>query len=124
MDTLKKEDKNHWRLFVPDEHCVKGLEVCIEATGDGIRIGGEMIFWTELYPLMIFWAELYPLLQKRTSEWVSINDDNQNIANAILQISARTDSTYEDILDAFKGIVLSEEECGDLRELIKEPSDG
>lgn len=50
---LKKDgrdqiNRQHWTLFVPDEHCNPGLEVGIVATKEGIEVGGELIDWEEL----------------------------------------------------------------------------
>ena len=45
---LVKDNECFWRLFVPDEHCVSGLEVGIYATTKGIRIGGELISWDDI----------------------------------------------------------------------------
>jgi hypothetical protein len=51
--SLTKEGVNgygeqHWRLRVPPEYCVPGLEVGIVATLDGLHIGDELITWTKL----------------------------------------------------------------------------
>jgi len=39
----------HWKLHVPDVHCVPGLEVGIFATADGLMIGGNIIPWRDLH---------------------------------------------------------------------------
>lgn len=50
---LEKDEKDgygqqNWTLYVPDEHCQPGLEIGIVATGDGLKIAGELIPWDEL----------------------------------------------------------------------------
>lgn len=40
--------ETHWKLHVPEEHCVPGLEVGIYATERDLKIGGELINWGEI----------------------------------------------------------------------------
>lgn len=45
---VKDDNQQHWWLHVPDEHCLPGLEVEIVATDEGLKIGGELIEWSDL----------------------------------------------------------------------------
>ena len=45
---IDSQDRDWWTLFVPDEHCFPGLEVGVQATREGLRIGGELISWEDL----------------------------------------------------------------------------
>ena len=50
---LKKSEtdsnnQQHWTLYVPDEHCITGLEVSVVATVPGLLIGGQIIGWGDL----------------------------------------------------------------------------
>lgn len=46
---INNAGQTHWKLHVPDEHCMPGLEVGIFATANGLMIGGELLPWHELY---------------------------------------------------------------------------
>jgi hypothetical protein len=43
------------------------------------------------------------------------SEDINYMANAILGIAARTPTTYEDVIDALTGTVISEEEAGEIK---------
>lgn len=45
---VNKLNQTEWKLHVPDEHCLPGLEVGIFATQEGLMIGGNVITWEEL----------------------------------------------------------------------------
>ena len=45
---FNNQNEHIWKLYVPDDFCVSGLEVGIYATTDGLMIGGDLISWGEL----------------------------------------------------------------------------
>lgn len=47
-DGVTGQGETAWTLRVPDEHCKPGLEVRIIAAFEGLKVGGELIPWSEL----------------------------------------------------------------------------
>ena len=47
-DGLNGAKETTYTLFVPEEHCVKGLEVNVRTSVEGMVIGGELIGWDEI----------------------------------------------------------------------------
>jgi hypothetical protein len=45
---VNNNNETFWKLHVPDEQCQAGLEVAIVATEKGLRIGGELITWSDI----------------------------------------------------------------------------